>query len=927
MIKRVVLVLSVFFLFQGLSGQIVYTDPVIVTPGKPIKIYFNSAVHDEKDELINFTGDIYAHTGVFIQGQTGWKYVKGTWGVNATQPKLTSLGNYLYRLDIPTDIKTFYSVPENEVITKICLVFRNALATKQTRPDLFIDVFQAGINATFQLPEKPSLVVEKDDIIPVKVAASLADSISLYINGAYKESGETASLLTDTITAENYGEYWVKTVAWKLPETAADSFFFFVRKPLVTEELPSGMEDGVNYTGSNSATLVLHAPYKEYAFVTGDFTGWNACEKGYMKRTPDAQRYWVEINGLEAGKEYRFQYLVDTALYIADPYSDKVLDPWNDPYITSGTYPGLIQYPKDTASGMVSVLQTAQIPYSWQTTGFVAPEKKDLIIYELLIRDFVADHNFKTLIDTLHYLDNLGINAIELMPVSEFEGNLSWGYNPAFLFAPDKYYGPKNDMKAFVDSCHARGIAVIMDMVLNHSGGQSPFVQLYLDHFGSDQTYMKVPNPWFNASSPNNAYKWGADFNHESTWTQKIVDRVTAYWLTEYNIDGFRFDFTKGFTNTAGDGSGYDASRITILKRMADQIWAVKPDAYVILEHFAPNNEEIELSNYGMMLWGNCNNSYAEAGMGYVSDLTYSSWMGRGWSVPNLVSYMESHDEERLMYKNLFYGAATGNYTTKVLVNALKRMQLNALFFLGLPGPKMIWQFGELGYDVSIDYNGRTGEKPIRWDYLTDPYRYQLYRFYKLLNTFRKSEPAFRTDDYTFALTTPMKRIQLNDASMKVNILGNFGIVPASISPAFQQTGKWYEYFSDDSINVTNVNAQFSFEPGEYRLYTTKRIGPNKLILGIEKVQKQENESLVTVYPNPSTGEFSIEINNDIPGPASILIFDISGRMIRQIEANQFNAPVKWDGRNSDGTEATKGFYIVKVRAGQKTVNLKIIKN
>jgi len=131
------------------------------------------------------------------------------------------------------------------------------------------------------------------------------------------------------------------------------------------------------------------------------------------------------------------------------------------------------------------------------------------------------------------------------MPVCEFEGNLSWGYNPSFYFAPDKYYGPKNDMKVFIDSCHNRGIAVIMDIVLNHCFGQSPLVQLYLDHYGTDEIYIKSPNPWFNTSSPNTLYKWGADFNHESISTQKLVDRINSYWLTDYNIDGFRFDFSK----------------------------------------------------------------------------------------------------------------------------------------------------------------------------------------------------------------------------------------------------------------------------------------------------------------------------------------------------------------------------------------------
>ena len=98
---------------------------------------------------------------------------------------------------------------------------------------------------------------------------------------------------------------------------------------------------------------------------------------------------------------------------------------------------------------------------------------------------------------------------------------------------------------------------------------------------------------------------------------------------------------------------------------MASQIWKVKSDAYVILEHFGPNNEESELANYGMMLWGNNNYNYAEAAMGYASDLTAVSYLGRGWSVPNLVSYMESHDEERIMYKTITYGASSGSYNTQ----------------------------------------------------------------------------------------------------------------------------------------------------------------------------------------------------------------------------------------------------------------------
>jgi hypothetical protein len=925
--KKLLIVIVHFLGFSGLVfGQMITTDPAVPTQGKLIKIYYDSS--KDAGDLHNFTGDLYAHTGVTLLG-IPWQKVIGTWANNSTQPKLTYLGTYRYELDITPDIKTYYSLTSSDVATKICLVIRNSAGTQQTRPDIFLNVFQPGLNVTFTLPLKSSFVAELYKQIPVSASATLADSLSLYINNKFIKSGTTPDLLNYTILPDQFGEFVAKVIAWKKPAFVIDSFFYYVRKPVVTESLPAGVIDGINYNSNSSVTLVLHAPYKNYVFTTGDFTNWLAREKGYMKRTPDCERYWIQINGLTPGKEYRFQYLVDTSLYIGEPYSDKVLDPDNDQYISSSTYPHLIPYPKDTTSGIVSVLQTAQVPYSWKTTSFQAPPQSSLVIYELLVRDFTANHNYQTIIDTLNYLQNLGINAIELMPVTEFEGNSSWGYNVSFYFAPDKYYGPKNDLKALIDNCHKRGIAVILDMVLNHCFGQSPFVQLYLDHYGTDQIYMKLPNPWFNAQSPNPVYKYGADFNHQSISTQQLVDRINAYWLTEYKVDGFRFDFTKGFTNTPGDGSSYDPSRIAILERMASQIWKVKSDAYVILEHFGPNNEEQELANYGMMLWGNNNYNYGEAAMGYTSDLTSVSNLGRGWSVPNLVSYMESHDEERLMYKTITFGASQGSYNTKDLKTALKRMELDALFFLTVPGPKMIWQFGELGYDVSIDAGGRTSEKPLKWDYYLDPDRHRLYLIYKLLNDLRKTQPVFGTYDYSYSLSTSLKQLQLNHSTMRVNILGNFGLATSLMNPSFPQTGMWYEYFSTDSLNVVNVNDQISLKPGEYRLYTTRKLPSPKLILAVEDQTVAKSDHLVSVYPNPSSGEFTFEVQSLYPTAVVLSIYDINGRLVRQIrtdisaEAKQI---IRWDGRSADGTNARGGIYLVNVSTPVHNQVLKIIK-
>jgi hypothetical protein len=167
---------------------------------------------------------------------------------------------------------------------------------------------------------------------------------------------------------------------------------------------------------------------------------------------------------------------------------------------------------------------------------------------------------------------------------------------------------------------------------------------------------------------------------------------------------------------------------------MADKIWAVNPKAFVILEHFAANTEEQELAAYknGMLVWGNANYNFNEATMGYNdggnSNFSWASYQMRGYSKPGLVAYMESHDEERLMYKNRMYGNSSGSYNIKNLNTALNRNEMAATFFLSLAGPKMIWQFGELGYDYSINRceNGsvssdcRTSPKPVVWDYYED---------------------------------------------------------------------------------------------------------------------------------------------------------------------------------------------------------------
>jgi len=389
-------------------------------------------------------------------------------------------------------------------------------------------------------------------------------------------------------------------------------------------------------------------------------------------------------------------------------------------------------------------------------------------------------------------------------------------------------------------------MSVIIDMVLNHSFGQSPMVRMYFDKFGSWGA-PSTQNPWFNVSAPHN-WSWGADFNHESQATKDFVDRVTKFWLEEFKIDGYRFDFTKGFTNTAGSGWNYDQSRVDILNRMYDQIKSVNTDAYVILEHLSSPGEEKVLMDHGMMMWSGVvvNSRYINAMKGWSNDnhfLAPTSYKDRGADAPaypNLVAYMESHDEERIMPDALQHGNASGDgsYDVKDLNTALKRAEASAVIYLSIPGPKMIWQFGELGYDVRIDEGGRTGKKPVRWNYLDIPERKNVYDVYSQINHLREKYPAFRASDFTIweesdnnSNNAMAKSIRLRVDGQDFVVMANFNVVPRYCNPQWEENGTWVEYFSNNNFEVTDANKSnwIELQPGEYRIYSLGAVSTNTI--------------------------------------------------------------------------------------------------
>ena len=867
------------FIFLGNIGfsQIIQITPAFPTVNDVITVQYDAT--QGNGGLVGVS-PIYTHTGVVTQSglPSSWSYTQGNWGQADTNVLMTDLGNNIHELII--DIDQYYGFPTGTNVAKLAFVFRNFNGSLEgktaTMGDIFYPIYpvNGGFQAAIIKPYSDQLVNLYDTITFNGQANSLA-TLELYDNGILIADTVNSNSLDKSISINNPGDHELIFVANDGNTTIYDTINYVVIPSLNFSNPPSNLVDGINYIDDSTVTLKFFAPEKNTVNLIGDHNNWMVNSNSFMNLSTDSLYWWKTISNLTPGQKYTYQYLVDGNIKIADPLSPLILDPNNDGNIGSLNYPNPIPYPSSKTNGFVTVMEPGKTPYNWVNSNFSPPAKKDLIIYELLVRDFVASHSYKTLIDTLDYLSNLGINAIELMPPGEFENNESWGYNPSFHMALDKYYGTPEHFKTFVDSCHGRGIAVINDIVFNQAFGQSPMVNLYWDGINSRPA---ANNPWFNEVCPHPPYCWGYDFDHSSQATRNFIDRVNHFWLDEYHIDGFRFDFTKGFSNNSNN---YDDDRIDLLKRMADTIWSVHPNSYVILEHWAANNEEKILANYGMMLWGNVTHGYQESAMGFPanSNLVGGVYKYRLWNDPHLISYMESHDEERIMYKNITYGNTNGSQNAKNPIKALERTEGLAVLMLTTPGPKMIWQFGEMGYDISIDYPCRICNKPILWNYLSENSRKRLYDVYKATINLRKSHPVFTGDDFTYSLNGAVKTLTLNNPNMNALVAVNIDVNSQDKILYFQNNGWWYEYFTGDSLEITG-NTNITLNPGEYRIYTNVKLDQPVIqnTVDIEEFKMAEWE--VNIYPNPSCHFIKVSHNSKSNKPLSYAIVNTKGEIV-----------------------------------------------
>ncbi len=524
------------------------------------------------------------------------------------------------------------------------------------------------------------------------------------------------------------------------------------------EHTPHGAHD----RGDGTVSFALWAPWKKSVHLIGDFNGWDF--QADPLAVDESGLWWIEKR-LDPGT-HAYQFVIDGETVIGDPYARRLR------WVPESAQPHCL-------------VEVGAAPYEWGDAGFGIKPLNQLVIYELHVGDFSPEGTFAGVIDRLDYLAGLGVDAIELMPVQEFPGDRSWGYNPAYFFAVESAYGAPDDLKRLVDAAHQRGIGVILDVVFNHVTGDSPVSLLY----PYDQ------NPYFSTDGN----PWGfPDLNHWSDATKRFIRDVQDYWLTEFHIDGFRYDYVEGIRYDAVNGMSFIS-------------WAArqsKPHAYLIAEDIvqdpaaAVRDTEVDCS------WHWQFNKVVRAQLieGEYQGNHYGD-LDAVWRVVRFdgdgygdnaqpVNYIESHDEERVFRDVLECNPAGGE------AGATRKSMLGAILLFTAQGVPMLYSGQEFGARApkTIDVS------KLPWEYLEGDAGRALYNHYASLAYLRHTAGALQSNGIELLLMDRERKVlafqRWNDAGSVVVVAVNLSPADQRVAIRFPRPGRWHEWLHDYDEHV-----------------------------------------------------------------------------------------------------------------------------
>ena len=670
-------------------------------------------------------------------------------------------------------------------VASIVLVFTVELVASAASNDNHIEWNGVFSDSTWREPRYP----EKGESFRVEVRVFQGD-----LTGARVRTWDGETRRFDMVWVRNEGPYDI----WRADVDGTEEDFLCYRFELIdgsdtdyyngmgaSGSAPSHGDFLINTTELGSyplgptpedggAVFRVWAPNAETVSVAGTFNGWNASAHPLRK----VQGFWQgRVPNVPLNSEYKY--------VIRHPDEEELI--WRtDPRAR-----------RQTSSVGNSIVY--QSTYEWGDREWETPYFEDMIIYELHVGSFSGEDDgvshypgrFRDVVNShLDHLVELGVNVVELMPLTEFAGEMSWGYNPSFQFAPESSYGSPDDLKYLIDQCHQAGIAVILDVVFNHMGGTDLAGNL-LDFDGEEIYFYPDDNGYRDTP-------WGPRPDYGRVQVRDYIRDTIRYWLEEFHIDGFRVDGTD-FIKVNEEGW-------RVLQDIAQITDTVSRKAIVISEQL-PNDPAVTvpISAGGAGSDAQWNDAFHDALRDALGAASFGDPdMGRlvsgmnhfDFSGTRAVNYIESHDEAAV-HGRAPTVADGSNPHSQYAYGRGKLVYGLVMFTAGIP---MILHGQEFMEDRRF---GDSRDHRLQWSY-KDRYA-DYYRACRDMTRLRRAAPALRSNGHQniFHVNESANVIawhRWTDSGRDLVVVANFNNDDfGNYCLGMPLGGEWYEVLNTDA--------------------------------------------------------------------------------------------------------------------------------
>ena len=498
-------------------------------------------------------------------------------------------------------------------------------------------------------------------------------------------------------------------------------------------------------------------------------------------------------------------------------------------------------FAREFGVGKLSAFTLGYQPHAWsaQEADWRTPALEDLVVYELMLAEFAAD--IDGAIERLPYLADLGVNCLEIMPVSNVAMTVDWGFLPLGYFGVDERFGKRRDLQRFIDAAHRQGLAVILDAVYGHTSEDFPYCDLY-------RRLRYRENPFLGA--------FAADYFGQSTdfarkFTRNFFFTANLHWLEVYHVDGFRYDCVPNYWDGAL-GVGYANlvfNTYQTVKSLLPQggAWrrfdggAGQPLRLIQCAEQLEAPRDVLYQSYSNTTWQNltldealgvaAGNRDALTSLGFRLGLDgFPSLVAHGADeVPkSALQYIETHDHSRFVARfgtlgrdnELFREGDRGKWC---------KVQPYLIGLLLAKGQPMLWQGQEFGENYFVPDSGLGRVmllRPVRWDYFYDEIGRSVIGLVRRLLALRKAGPEFRLGAHFFY--NEFDRYQSQDVLLFSRYEGahfslvalNFGDAARTVPFWFPTGGDYVEQLHDHSddrlAGIQALTEQHLTIPGNY---------------------------------------------------------------------------------------------------------------